>query len=118
MRFEGRDLTTYAEPVSASALREGQVYFFVYYPREDMCTPIMETVVYAGRYISLEGEELLRFQDIHSYDQGIRFGSPEAEAAEFQSAAENGINHLFEYEKGLDELMRCALRRKRRADSA
>jgi hypothetical protein len=73
----------------------------------------METVAYAGRYINSEGAERLRFQDVPSYNQGIRFGSPDSEEASFQSCSENSMNHLFEYEQALDELMRCALRRKK-----
>ncbi len=113
MRFEGRDLTTHAEPISASALSEAQIYFFVYYVDDDLLIPLMETVVFVGRYVSSEGTDLLRFQDVGSYQRGIRFGSPESEEAQFQGATENGINHLFDYEHALDELMRCALRRQR-----
>jgi len=116
MRFEGRDLTTYAEPVSASTLREGQVYFLVYYSDEERLTPIMETVAYAGRYINSEGAERPRFQDVPSYNQGIRFGSPDSSAASFQSCSENSMNHLFEYEQALDELMRFSLRRKKQVN--
>jgi hypothetical protein len=115
MQFEGQDLTTYAEPVSASSLREGSTYFFVFYIDQDLCIPLMETVVFVGRYLSSEGTELLRFQDVRSYNNGIRFGSPDSNQAQFQSCTENSMNHLFEYEKALDELMRCALRRKKRS---
>ena len=59
---------------------------------------------------------LLRFQDVGSYLRGIRFDLPELEHARFQSAPESGINHFFEYEKGLDERMRCSLRTEGRPD--
>ena len=117
MRFEGRDLTTYAEPISATALREGQTYFFVRYVDEHLRVPLVDTVVFAERFVGSDGTELLRFQDVRSYQRGIRFGSPELDGAQFQSATENGINHLFDYEHALDELLRCAIRRNRRSDS-
>ena len=115
MRFEERDLTTYAEPISAQVLKEGQVYFSVHYVDEDLLIPLVETLVFVGRYVSSEGANLLRFQDIGSYRQGMRFGSPDAEEASFQSSTESEVNHIFEYEHALDELMRCALRRRKQS---
>jgi len=49
MRFEERELKPYAEPVAASLLKQGEVYFSVQFADEDMLVPIMETLVFAGR---------------------------------------------------------------------
>lgn len=117
MQFEGRELTTYAEPVASGALKEGQVYFSVQYADENLLVPIVETLVFVGRYVGSDGSSLLRFQDIGSHRQGIRYGSPGAEEACFQSATEDGAKHIFEYERALDELMRCAARRKKSSPS-
>jgi len=113
MRFEGRELTTCAEPVSSRVLKEGDVYFSVQYADENLLVPIVETLVFVGRYIGSDGVNRLRFQDIGSHSQGIRYGSPGAEEACFQSPTEDGIKHIFEYEGALDELMRCAIRRRK-----
>ena len=112
MRFEEKDLTTYAEPVSASALKEDHIYFSVQYIDEALLVPTVETLVFVGRYVGSDGLNRLRFQDVGSHSQGIRYGSPDAGELCFQSPTEDGIKHIFEYEKALDELMRCARRRR------
>jgi hypothetical protein len=43
MRFEERELKSYAEPVTPNLLTEGEVYFSVQFADEDMLIPIMET---------------------------------------------------------------------------
>jgi hypothetical protein len=111
MQFEERELTSYAEPISASALEEGKVYFTVQYVNKDLLVPIIETLVFVGRFLSPDGLDRLRFQDIESYLLGVRYDSVGSEKATFQSPTENGTKHIFEYERALDELMRCAIRR-------
>ncbi len=54
MRFAGRDLKQYAEPVSASELREGSVYFTVQFADRDLLIPIVETLVFIGRNSSVD----------------------------------------------------------------
>ncbi len=113
MRFESRELKPYAEPVTANVLKEGEVYFSVQYADEDLLVPIIETWVYAGKKLDAEDvEEHLYFQDVGSYHEGIRYSSATPEKAQFQLATEQGLNHLFEYEHALNELMRCSLRRR------
>jgi len=116
MRFEARELKPYASPVTASALKEGEVYFSVQFADDEMLIPIVETWVFAGKRPGpKEGETHLYFQDIESYLQGVRFGSSAAERANFQLALEGSANHIFEYEQALDELMKCSLRRGRQS---
>ena len=113
MRFGDRELTSYAEPVSEDSLKEGQVYFSVQYVDENLLIPTMETLVFVGKHRSSDNKTRLRFQDIGSYEQGVRYDSARAKEAQFQTMTQKNINHIFEYEPALDELMRCALRRKK-----
>ncbi len=114
MRFEDRELKPYAEPVTASLLKEGEVYFSVQFADEDMLIPVMETWVFAGRRLDPEDTEgHLYFQDVESYLQGIRYASATPDNATFQVATEENANHIFEYERALDELMKCSLRRRK-----
>lgn len=114
MRFEERELKSYAEPVTPRSLREGEVYWSVQYADEQMFIPILETWVFAGRKLKPEdAENHLYFQDAESYLQGIRYSSATAENATFQLALEGNIKHIFEYEHALEELLRCSLRRRR-----
>ena len=110
MRFEERELKPYAEPVLPDQLQEGKVYFSVIFLDEDGLVPSMEPRVFVGPKAEPEGNRLY-FQDFASYRSGIRFDSPNAdEEATFVTGAGR---HIFEYERALDVLMACALRRRK-----
>jgi len=108
-RFEERELKPYAEPVLPGALQEGRVYFSVIFLDEDGLVPNMEPRVFIGSKAEAAGNKLY-FQDFRSYQCGIRFESPNAEdEATFETGAGR---YMFEYERALDVLMACALRRR------
>jgi hypothetical protein len=110
MRFEERELKDYAEPVLPDQLKEGNVYFSVVFLDKDGWIPSMEPRVFVGSKLEPEGTKLY-FQDFTSYQRGIRFESPNAEEeATFVTGAGR---HIFEYERALDVLMACALRRRK-----
>jgi hypothetical protein len=89
MRFNERDLKPYASPVTATVLKEGEVYFSVQFADEDMLIPIMERWVFAGRKLDPEDtENHLYFQNVESYLQGIRYSSATDDTATFQVALE------------------------------
>jgi hypothetical protein len=117
MRFEGRDLTSYAEPVSESSkLREGAEYFFVEYVDNEMLIPTVKAVVFVGRNLEAGDVEQVYFQDVESYREGLRYSSVANNAnATFFAGSERELGHVFEFDKALDELMRCALRRGNRS---
>jgi hypothetical protein len=111
MRFEERELNPYAEPISATDLEEGQVYFAVNYVDDDLLIPTLETVVFVGKNLVPTEPGKVYFQDIDSYLEGVRYDSvSENDHAVFSCGAETELKHIFKYEKALDELMRCALR--------
>jgi hypothetical protein len=110
MRFEGRELKDYAEPVLPDHLQEGRVYFSVVFLDKDGLVPIMEPRVFIGAKAEPEGDQHY-FQDFVSYRRGIRFESPDAdEEATFITGAGR---YIFEYDCALDVLLACALRRRR-----
>ena len=107
--FEKRELTPFAEPVSTSKLKEGSVYFAVNFVDDEMRIPIVETLVFIGR----DGTGVLRFQDVESFRQGVRFETAtDDDHAIFFQCPEDHANHIFEYEHALEALMRCSLRRR------
>jgi hypothetical protein len=113
MRFEERELKPSAEPVPASELEPGAVYFSVTFVDEEMMIPVMETVVFVGRDLEPGDVGQLYFQDADSYQRGIQYGSvSEDEQATFYIGPENEMGHIFEYESALDILMMCSLRRR------
>jgi len=113
MRFEARELKPYAEPISAGDLQVGAIYFSVQFADDDMLIPIVEPLVFIGRHLTRDDQGSVYFQDAGSYREGIRFESPETGAAVFYAQAEHEINHVFEYERALDLLLACSLRRKK-----
>jgi hypothetical protein len=113
--FESCELKPYAHPVSASDLKEGVIYFFVNFSDDAMLIPTMEPVVFIGRNLDANDGGAVYFQDIDSYQQGVRYCSPaenENENAMIYSGSENEMGHVFEFDHALEELMRCALRRR------
>ena len=112
MRFEGRDLKPYAEAVSAETLKVGETYFSVQFIDVEMFIPELEALVFTGTDIFTGEQGTLCFQDAESYRNGIRFDSVETDEAVFYSQRKNEVNHIFEYEKALDLLLACSLRRR------
>jgi hypothetical protein len=117
MRFEARELKPHAEPVTASALITGEVYFSVQFVDREGLIPIMETLVFVGRNLDPDDTvgERLYFQDVESYRKGIRCDSSDAENAIFY--AQSQVNHILEYDHALDELLECFLRGARRKEN-
>lgn len=107
MKFEERNLNPFAEPVEGANLREGEAYFSVTFVDDAMTIPSMETLIFIGTNTGINGAEIYRFQDVDSYRQ---------EGAEnggflFECSA-NELNNIFEFEKALEMLMQCSIRRR------
>lgn len=114
LRFEGRELKPYAEPVSAAELRQGETYFTLNYADEELLLPYLEPVVFVGWDLSPEDRGQVYFQDSESYRRGVRFGDETGgETATFQFGDGASIGHVFEFERALDMLLACAIRRQR-----
>ena len=114
MEFEARELKEYVEPVTVENLQAGSIYFAVQFLDADMLVPVLEPLIYLGK--SLPGTEQgnLCFQSLESYLEGVRFDSATtSERQSFQITSPNSVNHIFEYERALDVLMRCALERRK-----
>jgi hypothetical protein len=112
VRFEARELNTYAEPVTPDGLKEGEVYFSIQFADDEMLIPIMETWVFVGRNLDPEipGEHLY-FQDVESYREGVRYSSATEDTAQFQVPDPGNIKHFFDFEHALEGLIKCSLRR-------
>ncbi|MGV8040433.1 MAG: hypothetical protein AB2L07_10260 [Thermoanaerobaculaceae bacterium] len=114
LRFEGRQLKPYAEPVSAAELRQGETYFTLNYADEELLLPYLEPVVFVGWDLLPGDTGQVYFQDLDSYRRGVRFDVETAdETATFQSGDGTSIGHVFEFERALDMLLACAIRRQR-----
>ncbi|HLX85020.1 MAG TPA: hypothetical protein VKR59_14060 [Terriglobales bacterium] len=117
MRFEERELENFATFVLARDLKEGAVYFATQYVDDKMLLPIMRPVVFIGKNLEPGDTDRVYFQDVGSYRRGFRRDSPDPDTdAFFESFPETttgDVSAIYEYEDVLDELMRCALRRRK-----
>lgn len=114
MRFESRELKPYGEPVSASELKEGSVYFFLQFIDDEMLIPTLEPVVFVGRNLEPGDAGRVYFQDIGSHRHGVTYNSAaKDDEATFYTGSESELGHVFEYERALDGLMRCSLKRQK-----
>ena len=110
MRFEARELNPDPETVPTDQLEIGEVYFVVDFFDDEMLIPFLEPKVYIGRNLDPEEEDGFYFQDLDSYQEGVRFETAtEDDEAMFETGAER---HLFDYEGALEVLMSCSLRRR------
>ncbi len=113
MRIEARDLAPYASPMISQELKEGGVYFFVNYADDKLLVPLVQTVVFVGRNLTPTDSGCVYFQDYESYQRGVRYGTvAEGDEAQFFSGSEDELGHIFDFERALEELMRCSLRRR------
>ena len=110
--FEARELAPYPEPISAPQLQGGSIYFILNYVDDEMLIPVMETVVFVGRDLKAGDSGLVYLQDIDSYMEGIRYDTPaESNYGTFHTRRDDLLSDIFEYERALEELMRCSIRR-------
>jgi hypothetical protein len=128
--FPGRELPPYGEYVRSEDLVIGNVYFRVGFVDREMLMPEMTALVFVGRDLDAEdvgsGSQTLFFQDYRSYARGVRWGmdppsldaESEVERFEqfmsrgwFESADEKDVSNIFVFEKALEVLLRCSLKR-------
>jgi hypothetical protein len=111
MYFPERELKPYGEPVTPHQLRIGETYFGVYFLDKEGFVPVLEPRVFIGQNLEPEDKDKLYFQDFASYQKGLRFNTASAgDEAVFETGAEK---HVFEYERALDVLLTCSLRREK-----
>jgi len=115
MRFEGRDLKPYAEPISEGELTEGAVYFSLTFIDENALIPVMEPVVCLGRDPRSSGNGQWYFQDAASYFSGHRVDWNSVkevdEALTSGSLYSGSLKGIFTFERALDNLLRCSIER-------
>jgi hypothetical protein len=125
--FEGRELKSYGEFVRSADLEVGHVYFRMGYVDADTALPELAPLVFLGRNLDPEHPGLY-FQDAASYLSGERYKSVDWAASPSQTEEgptvwrthtvechvlpESQHTSVFEYEKALDQLLVCSLRRK------
>jgi hypothetical protein len=115
--FDAREVPRFQEPVEEGELRVGEVYFTVSYLDEDMLVPELVPVAFLGR--QLDGDDIegmLYFQDYDSYRQGVRWAESCTEVsgvnATIFSIKSGESTDVFDYERALESLLKCSLRRR------
>lgn len=112
MHFAARELKSCAEPITPDALVVGQVYFSVQYDDRDMLAPVVEALVFIGNNLEPGPDGVGHyFQDAGSHLAGVRYADDDQQHARFFRQAPGQVKHVFEFERALDELLKCSLRR-------
>ncbi len=114
LRFPETVLAPYSEPVAASQLRQGEIYFSLNFIDEEMLIPVLQPVTYVGSNLREGDVDVVYLQDLESYREGVRLedeaGDSGTANAVFVSGRASEMHHIFEFEKALDVLLACALR--------
>lgn len=114
MKFEERELKPYAEPVEVGELVPGKVYFSVTFLDEEMLIPKLEPLVFLGMNLEPGDSGKVWFQDFESHASGTKLdSSTEDEPGAFFCGDEHQTGHIFTFERALDVLMVCALKRRK-----
>jgi hypothetical protein len=130
MRFEARELQDFVEPVPANDLIVGRVYFRVAFADQDLMVPRLDPVLFIGRDLHPRGAGLY-FQDVDSYLAGRRFSLADLDGTDafplepeqhsltweddesrFDFERADGSSDVCEYDRALDLLLACSLRRR------
>jgi hypothetical protein len=109
--FRSRELMSYSEPISADSFVRRNVYFSLQFADPKLCIPILAPVIYIGKDLEDGDSDIFYFQDYESYTAGVRY-SGLTEGSVFHIYGRTEMNHIFEYEKALESLMKCSLRRR------
>jgi len=107
LRFEARDLNPTAKYVQPSDLVEGKTYFAVRFLDDRMLVPELVPLVFIGRNLELGDSGRLYFQDATLTE---RCTIRRRWKGEIHVVEENAPS-VFEFERALDVLLRCSLRR-------
>jgi hypothetical protein len=111
--FEARQLKPCAEPVSKSDMRQGEVYFALQFADERLLIPHLQPFVFIGKNLEEGDADLFYFQTMESYRAGVRYESATVdEVDKIEAYGPDEGNHMFEYERALDLLLVCSLRRR------
>jgi hypothetical protein len=108
VRFAARKLKPYGKYVEPSGLVEGEIYYTVHFLDDQMLVPELNTLVFIGRNLEQADSGRLYFQDVASYLSGIR--DRDGGQLNIHVVEENAL-FVFEFERALDVLLRCSLRR-------
>lgn len=115
--FPATQLKPYAEPVTAREAQPGRVYFALQYVEPDLLVPTLEPLIFLGWNLEGDDPDARFFQSFDSFVAGIRYRSrKEDDWQYFQAYGPNEGKHIFEYERALEALMACALRRREKKD--
>jgi hypothetical protein len=112
--LSGSRSSRYAEPVVASQLEQGEIYFMLSYLDNHMLVPDLKTLVFLGRDVTGNADSLLYFQDTDSYITIGPFPKNSPGAGSIFHCSDDQLKGIFLLEKATDELRRCVARRSRK----
>ena len=114
--FPATQLKPYAEPVGPSAMKVGRVYFSVEFLDHDLLVPVLQPLIFLGFNLNGRNPSLRFFQNFDSFRSGVRYPGTNEDVHDFEVCGPEQGKHIFEYERALEGLMKCALNRRQVKD--
>jgi hypothetical protein len=115
--FPATELPPYGEPMSPDEMQVGRVYFALQYLGADLLVPHLYPLIFIGVDLDGDRKNMRFFQDFDSYRAGVRYGSHSGEDSVcFHLYGPDEGKHIFDYERAVRSLMRCALDRRDKAN--
>lgn len=112
LHFEERELKRDPELLPAALLGVGDAYFSVQFADRTMLHPSLEALIYLGRDLDHVDDDELYFQDAKSYFEGTRYLVTKAGPGAIFLLESAMQPWVFDYERALDLLLECSLRRR------
>jgi hypothetical protein len=110
--FPATELKPGSEPVSSDQMQEWRVYFALQFADPDLLVPVLYPLIFLG-YLDSDDPSLRFFQSLDSFIDGVRYSTRTDEQTEFfEVYGPDEGKHIFDYERALEVLMRCALNRR------
>ncbi|HEX8611482.1 MAG TPA: hypothetical protein VF800_09365 [Telluria sp.] len=107
------DSHLYAEPIGASELKQGNLYFMLNYFDEDLLIPELQTLVFLGRDVTGGGDSLLYFQDIQSYTTRGPYPNSTDGPGDIFNCTDDQLGCIFRLDKAVSALQNCVRRREK-----
>jgi hypothetical protein len=92
----------------------GQLYFMVQYIDPDLLVPVVQSVIFIGKNVDGEGEDLWYFQDVESHSTLGEYPNAEVGPGDIFVLPEEGLSSIVVLDAVVKDLSECLDRRKAR----
>lgn len=92
----------------------GKLYFMVQYIDSDLLVPVVQSVIFIGKNVDGEGEDLWYFQDVESHATLGEYPNAEVGPGDIFVLPREGLSSIVVLDAVVKDLSECSGRRKAR----